>query len=393
MPFSRNSNRHFVIGVIILVLGVILLLDQLGFTAANKLWPLILIYFGANKFSTSSEPVGRFWGGFLALLGISLELEALGSGYIHFGTIWPVFLICVGVLLVVRHYEVRRWFESNQPPPPPPPFTPESPGAPGGQPPPPAPQTTAAGATQSSDATAPGATAGPQPSPSASQQTQTPPPPPPPPPFNQPPPPPPGQANFYAPGWNPDDWRQRRNWEKFQRRMDRYGARFNAKFGPGSNWQANASWQQNPNAQTNPNWPPNTSAPKGGGWYESTEPRLNDVHVFWGSRRRITAKNFTGGEIVAIFGGFEVDLTNADILGNEAKLDIVSIFGGGEIRVPPNWNVILEAIGIFGGASDRTLHPAQGNSAAAPGAARPGPPVKTLIIEGVSLFGGVTIKN
>lgn len=389
MTFSRNSNRHFVIGVIILILGVILLLDQLGFTAANKLWPLILIYFGANKFFTSRDPVGRFWGGFLALLGISLELEALGSGYIHFSTIWPVFLICIGVLLVVRHYELRHWTESN-PPPPPPPIAPESPGAPGGGPPPSAPpQTSATSAPQPNAATAPGPTAGPQPSQTASQQTQTPPPPPP---FT-PPPPPPGQANFYGSGWDANSWRQQRAWERFQRRMDRYSAKMNAKWGPDSNWQGSANWQANSNRQANQNWQPNAGAPpQGSGWYESTEPRLNDVHVFWGSRRRITSKNFLGGEIVAIFGGFEIDLTQAEIQGDEARLDIVSIFGGGEIRVPPNWNVILETIGIFGHASDRTIHPAQPSGASTPGTPT-GPAVKTLIIDGVSLFGGVTIKN
>ncbi|HXX45464.1 MAG TPA: DUF5668 domain-containing protein [Candidatus Acidoferrales bacterium] len=388
MTFSRNSNRHFVIGVIILILGVILLLDQLGFTAANKLWPLILIYFGANKFSTSRDPVGRFWGGFLALLGISLELEALGSGYIHFATIWPVFLICVGVLLVVRHYELRHWGESN--PPPPPPIAPESPGAPSGEPPPSAaPQASATSATQAGNATAPGATAGPQPSQADSQQTQTPPQPP----FTPPPPPPPGQANFYGAGWDANAWRQQRAWERFQRRMDRYSAKMNAKWGPGTNWQGSANWQANSNWQTNPNQQANAGASRGGGWYESTEPRLNDVHVFWGSRRRITSRNFLGGEIVAIFGGFEIDLTQADIQGEEAKLDIVSIFGGGDIRVPPNWHVILHAIGIFGGASDRTLHPAQANVAPTSAGVPAGPPVRTLIIEGVSLFGGVTIKN
>jgi len=116
------------------------------------------------------------------------------------------------------------------------------------------------------------------------------------------------------------------------------------------------------------------------------------VHVFWGSRRRIVSKNFVGGEVVTIFGGFELDLTQADIQGNEAKLDIVAIFGGGEVRVPPSWNVILQTIGIFGHASDRTLHPAQ-PSGATPAGTPASPAIKTLIIEGVSLFGGVTIRN
>ena len=388
MTDPRHTNRHFVIGVIILVLGVILLLDQLGFTAANKLWPLLLIYFGANKFSTSSDPVGRFWGGFLALLGIALELEALGTGYVRFSTIWPVFLICVGVLLVLRHYEVRRWMESNPPPPvssPPP--APGIPGAPSGESPPAgAPHTAAANAPESAASSQPSPAAGPQPSPASSPQGQPFPPPPP------PPPPPPGQANFYGPGWDAQSWKQQRSWQRFQRRMDRMNAKMNAQWGPGSNWQNTPNWQANSNWQTNPNWQSNAGAPRSPGWYETTEPRVNDVHVFWGSRRRIVSKNFVGGEVVTIFGGFELDLTQADIQGNEAKLDIVAIFGGGEVRVPPSWNVILQTIGIFGHASDRTVHPAQ-PSGATPAGTPASPAIKTLIIEGVSLFGGVTIRN
>lgn len=117
------------------------------------------------------------------------------------------------------------------------------------------------------------------------------------------------------------------------------------------------------------------------------------MNVFWGTRRRILSRSFTGGEIVAICGGFEIDLTEADIQGSEAKLDIVALFGGGEVRVPQNWNVILETVGIFGNASDRTHHPDPANVAASASGTHSGPAVKTLVISGVSLFGGVTIKN
>ncbi len=383
MSDSHHSSRHFVVGIIILVLGLILLLDQLGFSEANKLWPLILIYFGVTKFRSSTDIVGRFWSGFLALLGISLELEELGIGHINIATIWPVLLICIGVLLVLRHYEARRWMESNSQRYSPPPPAPQTPGVPAAEPPPSGPTPSATSAPPEPGApAAPGPAAGPQPSPAGSQ-AQTPPPPPP----FPPPPPPPGSANFYNSAWDPESWRSQRAWQRFQRRMDRMNARMNSKWGPGANWQSSSNWQ------ANPNWQAKSSAAGGPGWYESTEPHLNDVNVFWGTRRRIISKNFVGGEVVAIFGGFEIDLTQADIMGYEAKLDIVALFGGGEVRVPPNWNVILKTIGIFGGASDRTLHPAQTNAAAFASGAQSGPPVKTLIIDGVSLFGGVTIKN
>jgi len=332
-----HQNRHFVVGVIILLLGLILLLDQLGFAEARKIflfWPLILIYFGVNKLVASHDMVGRFWGGFLALLGMSFQLEELGLSRISFGTIWPVFLICVGVLLVLRHYESRGMFGYYPPPPPPP------------EPP-------------------PSGTVGSEPSPTASssspsQSSEVPP--------SQTPPNAPGPQANWAPGWDPSAWPNQESWRRFQRRMDRFGGRTGYRWQqPQSNWQANSHW------------------------YDSSEPRLNDVNVFWGGRRRIISKNFMGGEIVAIFGGFEIDLTQADFQGNQIVIEVVTIFGGGEIRVPTTWEVIVDSVGIFGGTGDRTSHPLPQNQDA--GTAGPGAPPKRLIVKGVSIFGGLTLKN
>jgi len=327
----RRASRHFVIGVLIVLLGFVLLLDQLGFVEAGKVflfWPLILIYFGLHKLLGDHDSVGRFWGGFLVLLGVSFQLEELGFNYIRIGTIWPVFLICVGVLLILRRYENKaRWGDQPAPPPPP---TPGTPNVPSDAPPP-------------IDVPPPGNV---------------------PPPFGGPPPNagPQTHSNFTqesprgprGPAGPRDD---------FHQRMDEFGNRMHG------------SWQGPRN------------------WSATSEPRLNLVNIFWGGRRRYVTKNFVGGEIVSIFGGFDIDLTEADIQGNETHIEIVTLFGGGEIRVPPTWDVILENVGIFGGASDRTRHPEpQAQAATGPGStASPAP--KRLIIKGVSIFGGLNVKN
>ena len=60
-----------------------------------------------------------------------------------------------------------------------------------------------------------------------------------------------------------------------------------------------------------------------------------------------------------------------------------SIFGGGEIRIPRHWNVLVRGIGIFGGYGDETgKMPADMTK-----------PPKTLIVKGVAMFGGVAVKN
>ena len=130
-----------------------------------------------------------------------------------------------------------------------------------------------------------------------------------------------------------------------------------------------------------------------GNYSESGSPRLNEVNIFWGGKRRITAKNFTGGDIVAIFGGFDIDLRESDMLGNQIEIEVVTIFGGGDIRVPVGWEVVMDTVGIFGGCGDRTFHPDR----SAPGATNPDGSSalqpKKVIIKGVAIFGGLNIKN
>jgi len=373
----RHANRHFIVGVIILAIGVVLLLDQLGMTEITKFWPLILIYFGVNKFSTSGDMNGRFWGGFLTLLGVSFQLEELGVRGVRFGTIWPVFLICVGVLLILRRYEMRNrpGYYSAMPPPPPPAGPPDA-GAPSSGPSAPtgdaaAPDSTTAPNTAAQPAppgSAVGAAVGaavgsavnsavgtPPPGTSASFAESAPGG------QGQPPPPP-----NYGSAWDRRAWRQQQKWDRFQQRMERMSERANRNWDPGAHFNADSTW------------------------HDTAQPLLDEVHVFWGGRRRIVSKNFMGGDIVAIFGGFEIDLTQADFQTPEVDIEVVSIFGGGEIRIPTNWEVIVESVGIFGGTHDRTWHPSQAPNPAS--AAAPGP-TRRLIIKGVSIFGGLTIKN
>lgn len=108
---------------------------------------------------------------------------------------------------------------------------------------------------------------------------------------------------------------------------------------------------------------------------------IDSVSVFGGNHHKVYSKNFKGGDVVAVFGGSDINLTQADFEG-VVKLDIVAIFGGVKIIIPPGWEVKSEVTAIFGGIDDkRTLGVAAVE------------PRKVLIIEGVALFGGVDIRN
>lgn len=95
-------------------------------------------------------------------------------------------------------------------------------------------------------------------------------------------------------------------------------------------------------------------------------------------KEKITARNYSGGRIIAFMGGCELDLRNADIEQGSAELEIVVLWGGIEIKVPEGWEVIGNTVPIMGGADIRTK--------AAPGGRR-------LIVNGLAIMGGVDIKS
>ncbi|PYT99650.1 MAG: hypothetical protein DMG38_10865 [Acidobacteria bacterium] len=112
---------------------------------------------------------------------------------------------------------------------------------------------------------------------------------------------------------------------------------------------------------------------------------LNEAVVFGGLERRITSQDFQGGDVTAIFGGVELDLTEAQIQANEATLAITVIFGGVELRIPPNWQIAFRGAPIFGGIEDKTRAARVTDSANSN--------LKTLVITGAVIFGGLEIKN
>ena len=104
--------------------------------------------------------------------------------------------------------------------------------------------------------------------------------------------------------------------------------------------------------------------------------------AFMAFKRRITTQNFRYAKLSAVFGGFHLDFSMADMQGTQAVIQIEAVFGGGEIRIPPSWRLSIDAHAFGGAFMDETY--------ARPDATAP---AKTLIIRGSTVFGGVVIKN
>ncbi len=110
---------------------------------------------------------------------------------------------------------------------------------------------------------------------------------------------------------------------------------------------------------------------------------IDDVSIFGGNQKTYTSTNFKGGRITAIFGGGEIDFRTCFLAEGKNILDILTIFGGYEIRVPEDWKIHNDVISIFGGVSDE--RPKDPN--------RVYDESKVLIIKGLTLFGGIELRN
>ena len=113
----------------------------------------------------------------------------------------------------------------------------------------------------------------------------------------------------------------------------------------------------------------------------SKEDFVDNTSIFGGAKKIVISKNFRGGDLVNIFGGTELDLSQADFNG-VAIIELTTIFGGTKLLVPSNWSVKSEAVTIFGGMEDKR------RMQAVPEASE-----KTLLIRGTVIFGGIDIKS
>jgi len=115
--------------------------------------------------------------------------------------------------------------------------------------------------------------------------------------------------------------------------------------------------------------------------YDSTDDIIDSTCIFSGTKKIIISKNFKGGDLVSIFGGTELDLSQADMT-RPSVIEITTIFGGTKLIIPSNWEIKSDVVNVFGGIEDkRKMQTITGN------------PEKILYLKGTVLFGGIEIKS
>jgi hypothetical protein len=375
-------------GLLILGLGVLLLADQAGYVSASHVfrifWPVVFMAFGLEDLLVGFNPTKRVWGSLIFVGGILFLLNNLGYFHIRLSLLWPLLLIGIGIsILLCRTGFGPRFFPPHRGGPHPwirrgpggpggpygmgGPMGPVGPGATGGP----------AGFAGPSETTPQNPASGQPPAETASsfQNTQDRP-------GSVPPPQYPNTGGPAYPGGGPQnysDWRsQRREFKRQMRALKHSWHDYH--------WQRHSWTPQDNSQQSGPEQGgPQQSGPQqnyAAGW-NSNDSQFNFSVIFSHVERHITSRNFKSGSLSAILGGFEIDLSRADIEGDEAVIYADAFFGGGEIRIPETWHVVIEGNAIFGAFMDETRQRPPDGSA----------PQKKLIIRGTAVFGGVSIEN
>ena len=100
--------------------------------------------------------------------------------------------------------------------------------------------------------------------------------------------------------------------------------------------------------------------------------------VFSGSERTYKNEEFLGSNLMAIFGGAELDLRDATFK-KDAVIKAFALFGGIEITVPEDVQIKTKSAFFFGGISDDRKNPSNGK--------------RTIYLDAAGGFGGINITD
>ncbi len=103
--------------------------------------------------------------------------------------------------------------------------------------------------------------------------------------------------------------------------------------------------------------------------------------VMFGTEFKSRSTALRRAKIFTLFGGAVIDLTGA-ALGPNAELEITTVIGGVEVRVPPKWRVEA-ANSILAGGAQMVLD----------GQADLGPTAPVLRVRSRTIIGGVSVTN
>lgn len=106
-------------------------------------------------------------------------------------------------------------------------------------------------------------------------------------------------------------------------------------------------------------------------------------NILGGSEFSTQSQNLTGGNVICLLGGADIDLRDADMEGDVMEINVLAFMGGADIKVPPHWQVSVKVIPFLGGVSNKTTCLADKLQV----------PKKRLILTGLAFMGGIEVRN
>jgi DUF1707 SHOCT-like domain len=104
------------------------------------------------------------------------------------------------------------------------------------------------------------------------------------------------------------------------------------------------------------------------------------IAIFGGASRRGRWRVRKNIQSLTLFGGTDLDLRDAIFEAPVVEISGFWCFGGLDIKVPEGIDVRDQTAGVFGGTDIRDI-------------GDPAPGAPTLVIKGMTLFGGVTVRG
>ncbi|HVW08151.1 MAG TPA: DUF5668 domain-containing protein [Bryobacteraceae bacterium] len=96
--------------VFLIVAGLLMFLDNLGFIPnIRPYWPMAITVYGIWQLLRPGRPCPVVIAAFEVIAGILLTLGNLGRLHFSIGSLWPLFLIALGVNLLFRRQGPGRW--------------------------------------------------------------------------------------------------------------------------------------------------------------------------------------------------------------------------------------------------------------------------------------------
>jgi hypothetical protein len=107
---------------------------------------------------------------------------------------------------------------------------------------------------------------------------------------------------------------------------------------------------------------------------------IHSFAIMSGNELKPTSTPFAGADLSTVMGGVVLDLTGAQMEGDAATVDVLTVMGGIEIFVPRDWNVTTKVVSFMGACVDKRRPTAL-------------PATKTLTVRGFAFLGGIDIKD